>query len=452
MVPRPAAPQTGREAALHNLMAIEEGGSYANLVTGRGTQALSDAERRLATELTQGVTRRRGTLDWTLGQLLKDPLEKLTPPIRNLLRLGAYQLLYLTKVPASAAVNESVKLAHRYGHAGVAKLVNGVLRTLDRRRGELEPPRFETDPVAAMTHRYALPPWLAERWVERYGEAAESLGAWSLVPPRLALRVNTIKATVEQVTAALAAAGVAFEPSAVVPEGLRLQGTVDVTALPGYNEGWWYVQDEGAMLISRCLDPQPGETVIDVGAAPGGKTTHLAQLMGNRGTVLAVDSHAGRLQLLQENCERLGVDIVTLVERSGADLSDLPQADRILLDVPCSGLGVLPRKPDVRWRQTPAGIQALTAIQDALLDAAATRVKPGGRVVYSTCTISREENQDRIRRFLATHPDFSLGDLAPHLPEAWRTDIEDTGMIQLWPPRHGVDGFFIALLLRSPPS
>ena len=450
-MPRPAAPTTAREAALHHLLAIEEGGSYANLVTARGQSALSDADRRLANELTQGVTRRRGTLDWTLGQLLKDPLDKLTPAIRNILRLGAYQLLFLTKVPPSAAVNESVKLAHRYGHAGVAKLVNGVLRNLDRRRAKLEPPRFADDPVAAMTHRYSLPAWLAERWVERMGGEAEALGAWSLVPPKLALRVNTLRATVEQVEAALTAAGVAFERSTVVPEGLCLQEAVDVTALPGYHEGWWYVQDEGAMLISRCVDPQPGETVIDVGAAPGGKTTHLAQLMENRGAIMAVDSHAGRLLLLKENCERLGVEIVTLVERSGADLADLPQADRILLDVPCSGLGVLPRKPDVRWRQTPEGIAGLTQTQDALLDAATTRLKPGGRLVYSTCTISREENQDRIERFLKTHPDFSLGDLAPHLPAPWRTDIEKSGMIQLIPPRHGVDGFFIALLVRSHP-
>lgn len=449
-MPRPAAPTTAREAALHHLMAIEEGGSYANLVTSRGQAGLSDADRRLANELTQGVTRRRGTLDWTLGQLLKDPLEKLTPAIRNILRLGAYQLLFLSKVPPSAAVNESVKLAHRYGHGGVAKLVNGVLRNLDRRKGELEPPRFADDPVAAMTHRYSLPPWLAARWVERMGADAEGLGAWSLVPPKLALRVNTLRTTVEAVEAALTASGVAFERSPVVPEGIRLQGAVEVTALPGYNEGWWYVQDEGAMLISRCLDPQPGETVIDVGAAPGGKTTHLAQLMENRGAIMAVDSHAGRLLMLKENCERLGVEIVTLVERSGADLADLPQADRILLDVPCSGLGVLPRKPDVRWRQTPEGVLGLTETQDALLDAATTRLKPGGRLVYSTCTISREENQDRIRRFVATHPDFTLGDLAPHLPAPWRPDVEDSGMIQLLPPRHGVDGFFIALLVRSP--
>jgi 16S rRNA (cytosine967-C5)-methyltransferase len=203
------------------------------------------------------------------------------------------------------------------------------------------------------------------------------------------------------------------------------------------------------MVVSRCLAPKPGEIVIDVGAAPGGKTTHLAALMDNRGEVFAVDPHAGRLRRLEENTSRLGVTNVQRVERDGTDMSELPQADRILLDVPCSGLGVLPRKPDVRWRQTPEAIAGLTDVQLQLLEAAAKQLKPGGTVVYSTCTISPEENQAVIRRFLSAHPDFRLGDLRGCLPEAWHPDLEDNGMIQLLPTRHGVDGFFIAQLVRA---
>lgn len=442
-------PQTGRELALQNLLAIEGEGAFANLAGHQPKGTLSEPERRLAHELTQGVTRRRATLDWYLGKLLRDPIAKLTPPIRNILRLGAYQLLFLERVPAAAAVNESVKLAHQYGHAGVAKLVNGVLRSLDRQKASLEPPSFAESPVEALESRYSLPRWLAERWHAAYGADAEGLGEWSIRPPHLALRTNTLKVSPEQLASALTEAGVAFSPSPVVPEGFRLQGTVDVTTLPGYNEGWWYVQDEGAMLVSRCLAPKPGEVVIDVGAAPGGKTTHLAALMDNQGEVLAVDPHPGRLRRLEENTDRLGVTNVQRVERDGTDLSGLPAADRILLDVPCSGLGVLPRKPDVRWRQTPEAIAGLTDVQLRLLEAAATQLKPGGTVVYSTCTISPEENQAVIRRFLSKHPEFRLGDLTGCLPEAWRPDLEDNGMIQLLPPRHGVDGFFIAQLVRT---
>ncbi|MNS51651.1 Ribosomal RNA small subunit methyltransferase B [compost metagenome] len=352
-------------------------------------------------------------------------------------------------MPNPAAVDESVKLAHRYGHAGVAKLVNGVLRSLIRRRDELQMPTFAESPVESLEARHSLPRWLAERWHQAYGPEAEGLGEWSTQTPGLAVRANTLKVTAEQLAQAFTDAGVAFEPSPVASEGLRLQGTVDVAALPGYNEGWFYVQDEGAMLVSHCLQPKPGDTVIDVGAAPGGKTTHLAQLMGNSGDVWAVDPHPGRLRRLEENCRRLGVTNVRVATQDGTDLSDLPMADRILLDVPCSGLGVLPRKPDVRWRQTPEAIAGLTDVQHDLLAAAAARLKPGGTLVYSTCTISPEENQAVIRRFLKEHPDFRPGDLTACLPAEWHADIEDGAMIQLLPPRHGVDGFFIALLGRS---
>ncbi|HEY9720368.1 MAG TPA: 16S rRNA (cytosine(967)-C(5))-methyltransferase RsmB [Oscillatoriaceae cyanobacterium] len=438
-----------RAVALENLLAVEAGGAFANL-THRRLDALEPADRRLANELIAGVTRRRRTLDWTLDQLLKHPVDTLTPPIRNILRLGAYQLLYLERIPASAAVDEAVKLARRYGHPGVVKLVNGVLRNVIRRRASLEPPRFAVAPLDALRYRYALPDWLAERWHGAFGAEAEALGEWSVSAPHLALRTNTLRTTPEALCEALSSAGVPIAPSAVVPEGLRLQGTLDVRSLLGYNEGWWYVQDEAAMLVSRCLAPKPGETVIDVGAAPGGKTTHLAALMGNQGVVYAVEAHPNRLARLEENCRRLGVTNVQPVVRDARDLSGLPAADRILLDVPCSGLGVLPRKPDARWRQSPEAIAELGALQLQLLDTAADNLKPGGSMVYSTCTISPEENQTIIRRFLAQHPQFRLGDLADCLPERWRGDVEDGGMIQLLPQRHGVDGFFIAKLRKEP--
>jgi 16S rRNA (cytosine967-C5)-methyltransferase len=441
---------TGRERALLNLIAIDEAGAYANLTGDRTPMPAGD--RALANELTQGVTRRRHTLDWTLNQLLKNPVSTLTAPIRNILRLGAYQLLFLDRVPAAAAVNESVKLAKRYGHIGVAKLTNGVLRNLGRQQETLIPPAFSDSPLEALHLRYSLPEWLAKRWHEAYGEGAEALGLWSIQTPTLALRTNTLKTTPQALSAALSASNIVFTPSQVAPEGFKLQESPPIPSLPGFAEGWFYVQDEAAMLVSRILAPKPGETILDVGAAPGGKTTHLAQIMENQGEIWAIDTKLSRLKLLQENCERLGVTIVKPRVQDASDLKGLPLADRILLDVPCSGLGVLPRKPDLRYRQSPEGIQALQVIQLRLLDAAATQLKPGGTLLYSTCTISPEENQHVILTFLSTHPAFELGSLAERLPEAWRSDVEQGGMIQLWPPRHGVDGFFIALLARKSDS
>lgn len=436
-----------RELALRNLIAIEQGGSYANLARA-GLEALSPPDRALAVELVGGVTRRRGTLDAYLGRLLTQPLAKLTPAVRNVLRMGAYQILFLARVPAAAAVDEAVKLARGHGHEGVAKLTNAVLRNLIRRRADLAPPQFAHDPVGALVQGASLPAWLAERWHAEFGAEAEALGEWSVAPPRLALRINTLRQPAEAVLEALDAAGIGHEPSIVAPEGVRLTASLDPTSLPGWNEGWWYVQDEAAMLVARVVDPQPGETVIDVGAAPGGKTTHLAALMGDQGAIWAVDRAAGRLKLLEENCRRLGVTIVRPVEADATDLGALPVADRVLLDVPCSGLGVLPRKPDLRWRQSADGVAGLAELQGRLLDAAADRVRAGGVMVYSTCTIGRTENQDVVRAFLARRPDFALDDLRPWLPAAWRPDAEDSGMIQLLPPRHQVDGFFIARLRR----
>ncbi|MEB3222182.1 MAG: 16S rRNA (cytosine(967)-C(5))-methyltransferase RsmB [Candidatus Sericytochromatia bacterium] len=447
----PPAPVEARGFALQRLVEIEAGGSYANLAL-KGLSDLPAQERGLATELVGGVTRRRGTLDWYLSRLLKGSLAGLTPVIRNVLRLGAYQLLFLTRVPASAAVDEAVKLAHRHGHEGVARLVNAVLRNLVRQRAGLDAalPDPGLDPIGALEVRYALPRWLAARWHAEHGPEAEALGAWSVRPAQLALRVNPLRTTRESMLAALAAHGVPAVPSEVAPEGIRLQAPADPAQLPGWDDGWFYVQDEAAMLVAHVVGPVPGECVLDLGAAPGGKTTHLAALMAGRGELWAVDRSAARLKLLEANQARLGLTGIRTHVGDATDLTALPLADRILLDAPCSGLGVLPRKPDLRWRQTPEAIADLAPLQGRMLDAAASRLRPGGRLVYSTCTMGREENQAVIQAFLSRHPEFTPDDFRACLPEAWRADTELGGaMLQLRPDRHGVDGFFIAALRRG---
>ncbi|MBO9540664.1 16S rRNA (cytosine(967)-C(5))-methyltransferase RsmB [bacterium] len=438
---------TPRAQALKILIDVEQRGAFANLAL-QGLSGISPRDRALITELVNGTVRRRRTLDHVLSAFVRTGLDKLTAPIRNNLRMGAYQLFYTSGIPAHAAIDEAVKLAHRYGHSGVAKLTNAVLRRVQREGREVPMPDPAREPVAAIGVRESLPDWLVSRWVEAYGlEVAAELATASNHPTPMALRANTLKIERDTLLAQLREAGLDAEPSPVVSEGLRFAHGVALSQIPAYNEGTWYVQGEAAMLASRVVDPQPGETVLDIGAAPGGKTTHLAALMRDEGRVIAVDPHEGRLELVAENAARLGEHIVTLRHQDGTAPFDVV-ADRILVDAPCSGFGVLYRKSDLRWHQTPEQVDALPAEQLAILASVAKALKPGGVMVYATCTINPAENEAVVRDFLAAHPDFKPGDIRPYLPEAWREEAPN-GMIQLLPSKHGVEGFFIARMERT---
>ncbi|HEY9765909.1 MAG TPA: 16S rRNA (cytosine(967)-C(5))-methyltransferase RsmB [Chroococcales cyanobacterium] len=432
-----------RAVALRILIDIEEKGAYSHIAL----QKLTGMERRemaLVTELVNGVTRRRLTLDFVLDQFLKFPLAGLTYPIRNDLRLGAYQLLH-TRIPPRAAIDESVKLAHKYGHPGIANLVNGVLRSLDRRRENLAMPGM-ADPLKYLSINYSLPEWIAQLWLERGFEEAVSLAEFSLKPSLLTLRCNFLKISRDALLEKLRLAGIDCGPG-VLPEAIKLNRSVPLSEIPGYDEGEWFVQGEGAMLASRLLAPQPGEVVLDIGAAPGGKATHLAELMGTRGRILAIDINQARLELVKSNAKRLGIQTI---ETIAADASKpLPwQADRILLDAPCSGLGLLSRKPDIRWHQDPEEARKLPALQSRMLESAAKALKPGGTLLYSTCTIRPAENEDVFSSFLDRNRDFRALDLESRLPEEWRRDSHD-GMLQLLPHVHKTEGFFVALLEKK---
>jgi 16S rRNA (cytosine967-C5)-methyltransferase len=360
--------------------------------------------------------------------------------------MGAYQIFFLSRVPVSAACNQAVELAKKYGHAGTAKFVNAVLRSAGREPGKAVYPDPARDPARYLALKYFHPEWLAARWLERLGFAAcEALLAADNTTPPLSLRTNTLRISRDDLLARLAAEGAAGEPSSWAPEGIVCREYPALATLASLREGLFQVQDESSMLVAHVVGPRPGEFVIDACGAPGGKSTHLAALMGDKGRVLSTDLYEHKLKLTAENAARLGLKIIAtrVFDATKLDTVYAGQADRVLVDAPCSGLGVLRRKPDSRWRKSESMLRDLPKLQAAILASAARCVKPGGTVVYSTCTTEPEENEQVVRAFLADNPDFVLADAGALLPSP-----RGEAMVQLWPHVDGVDGFFIARLER----
>lgn len=440
-----------RLIALKIINAIENNGAYANIALAQEInrqKQLSEQDRRFITELVYGTVKTGATLDWMLGFYLSRPLAKVAPVIKNILRLAMYQLAYLEKVPASAACNQAVELAKQYGHAGTVKFVNGVLRNAARSPEKISYPDRGRQPVKYLALTYFHPEWLIERWVARLGaEACEALCQANNVIPPLAVRTNTIKIAREALMQRLAEEDVCCRASEWTPEGIVCEEHPRLAALASLQQGLFQVQDESSMLVAHVLDPRPGEFIIDACGAPGGKTTHIAALMNNTGKVLSTDIYEHKLALIRENAGRLAL---TNIETRALDATTLGtvyplKADRVLVDAPCSGLGVLRRKPDSRWRKSAEMLRDLPRLQAAILASAAQCVKPGGVLVYSTCTTEPEENQDIVAAFLQANPVFKLETAGQYLPKNKRTEA----MLQFWPHRDGVDGFFIARMIRQ---
>jgi 16S rRNA (cytosine967-C5)-methyltransferase len=382
--------------------------------------ALESRDRAFAQQLVYGTVQRRATLDHLIGALSSRPVESLDPRVRDALRLGLFQLLFLDGVADHAAVSESVELAK--GRGG-DKLVNAVLRRAQREgRGLLDALTDDTPGAAAVKHSH--PEWLTRMWWHELGpDETRALLARDNEPPESAVRVNTLRAAKVELP-------VPAHPAPDLPEGFVLDAPLDVHATDAFERGELMPQSRASMLVSRVLDPQPGERVLDLCAAPGAKTTHIAALMEGRGEVVAVEAHPGRAEALAANCSRMGADTVKVLAQDARE--PVGSFDRVLLDPPCSDLGTLQSRPDVRWRKDPALIERVAVQQAELLEAAAEQVRPGGVLVYSTCTISAMENEERMRAFLDSHPDF-------------RRDRT----VQLLPHRDLTDGFFIARLERD---
>ena len=376
--------------------------------------------------------------------------DKLAPIVWTILQLGAYQLLYLQKIPASAACNESVALAKKYAHAAAARLVNAVLRKTAAERDKLPWPEINTaaDPAEAISIVTSHPLWLVRRWIAQIGqEQTEALCRLDNEAPPLSFRVNTSRMTREAVLAVLNEGYGRFEPSSFVEDGITcLELSASLTNLPLLQQGVLQIQDEASMLVAHVVAPEKDDRILDVCSAPGGKTTHMASLLQCSGCVTALDIHPHKVQLVAENAKR---QLLANVETYAMDARTLPMEwqgkfDRVLVDAPCSGLGVLRRKADARWNKTETDIAQLPALQLAILTQAAAMVVPGGKLIYSTCTTEPHENQDVVLAFLRTHSEFSL-DVIAHP----RGSVKEHAWLQLWPHLDGTDGFFIARLIKK---
>ncbi len=442
---------------------------------------LSPLDKALIQNLCYGVMRWRGRLDWTLDQYVKSGMKSLPVPIRNALRLGLYQIDFLDRIPPHAAVNESVRLARKFGHTGTAGLVNAVLRNILK---GLRPdfPDIKTDPVGHVSVVYSHPRVLVARWIERYGvEDTILLCEYDNQVPRMVVRANGLRGTSDALARSLEQDGVETRPGRYFPECLELVGGGDLTKFRSFQEGLFQVQDEATLASVLLLAPEPGETVIDLCAAPGGKTTYIAELMQDQGDLIAHDVSNNRLEYLRRNISRLGVKNCEVLQTSTAsdargfdaalraqrglepnaavDLS----ADAVLVDAPCTGTGTLARRADSRWkfdlgarthdknyledheRYHPREIFAKQASRQLkLLIQAADLVKVGGRVVYSTCSLEPEENDLVLDRFLAKRPEFELDDPMPFVPSMF----VDGNHVRILPQKHAIDGAYAARLIK----
>ena len=436
---------SARQVALRALIACEKQGAWSDgfLKKSLRDAGLDSRDAALATRLCFGVLQNRLLLDYYLGRLSTMKLEKMEPAVRNSLRLGAYQVLFLDRVPDHAAVSEAVDLARKGSkNPRSASLVNGVLRSLVRQKDSLELP---ADPAI----RYSHPKWLADTFTRRLGrEEAERLMAADNGDPPTCAQVNTTKATADQVTESLRAEGVEAAPHPWLPDCLLLSHTGSLEELTTFRNGLFYIQDAAARLAVLAAAPSSGMKVLDACAAPGGKSFAAAIAMAGRGSVTSCDIHPHKIELIRAGARRLGLDnciSAELMDGKACRETFLDGFDLVIADVPCSGLGIIRKKPDIRYKD-PAPLEGLPRVQKAILDNVYRYVRPGGALLYATCTLLERENEDVVLGFLDRHKDFTLETF--QLPG----DFEGTekGMVTCWPQRHGTDGFFFAKLRRHP--
>lgn len=469
------------------LMRVEGADSFADILLDKALKGLHVRERALATELVYGVLRWQTKIDWIISAFSKIKIKKMELRVLVALRLGVYQLLFLKGIPDHAAINETVELLAGAGDKTTG-FVNAVLRMINTGRAGIAFPALKQEPVKYISVSFSHPEWLVARWIKRFGvkEAIELCQANLTVPPTT-IRVNTLKTTRETLAEELSSMGYVVRETQFSPQGLVVgkggdkggdkgglgKGVADdagdykpITTL---SDDRWYVQDEASQLVALLVAPRPGETVLDACAAPGGKATHMAELMENTGRVVAMERRGGRLNSLKMAARRLGTTIVEVVEGDTTapldfqpsllpgppDAGNAPDLvgpggfDAVLVDAPCTGLGVIGRNPDIKYKRTEEKIKKLAEVQQRFLRNLASYVRPGGRLVYSVCSFEPEETDEVVEGFLNDNEEFELEDASRFIPEGPGVVVDEDGFLRTYPNRHGMDGFFAVRLKRK---
>ncbi|WP_456290411.1 16S rRNA (cytosine(967)-C(5))-methyltransferase RsmB [Paenibacillus sp. AK002] len=436
------------------LTQVEQEGAYSNLLLNSALQksSLAKSDAGLATELIYGTISRLNTLDYFLNKFVNKGVRKLQPWVRALLRISLYQIVYLDRIPDHAVVSEAVNLAKRRGHQGISGMVNGVLRNILRQKETLAIPEDMTD-AQHISLLHSHPQWLVERWISQYGtEAAEAICAANNEPPAVSVRVNTTMISRDDMLKLMGSHGLDASPSSVSPYGIVVKGAGNMALTDWYRDGMISIQDESSMLVAEAVQPEPGMRVLDCCAAPGGKSAHMGELMKDEGSIVANDIHAHKGKLISDQASRLGLDSISIVTGDALDLADRFEPasfDRILLDAPCSGLGVIRRKPDLKWGKSQEDIHEIAALQLRLLESVSTLLRPGGILVYSTCTIEPMENEGVVSAFLEGHSEFAIAeDGLGALSRLGENSLSRGGGIQILPQHYHSDGFYIARLGR----
>ncbi len=441
-----------REVALDILLQIEKSQAYSNLLLNQSInrEKLNEKDVGLLTEIVYGTIQRKNTLDYFLSSYVKGGLKKLDQWVHILLRLSLYQIVYLDRVPERAVVHEAVEIAKKKGHKGISAMVNGTLRSFLREGS----PSLDkvVDPNEKLALEWSHPVWLIKRWIDQFGEEqTKQICEINAIPPTVTARLNQIKSNEHEVVIdMLSNEGIEAERGDLSVDALKItRGTLPNTKL--FKEGWLSIQDESSMIVARALGPSPGMKVLDSCAAPGGKTTHIAELMNDQGEIYALDLHEHKVKLIDEQARRLQLSIIKTKatdSRKAGELFEKESFDCILVDAPCTGLGVIRRKPDIKWQKQEADIQRISTIQHAILDAVAPLLKKGGRLVYSTCTIDALENEQVVQDFLEKHQNFQLDEtLKERLPKKAQP-LYRNGMVQILPSDFQTDGFFISSMVK----
>lgn len=417
--------------------------------------ALDHRDVSFLNQLVKGVMRWRLRLDWIIEQFADQPLRKIDPFILNILRMAVYQILFLDRIPESAAVNEAVnqtKGNKSTRHA--ARFVNGILRRICRQKDEISFPDRDKDTIQYLSVIHSYPKWLVKKWVQELGiKTTESLLLSQNLISEINIRVNTLKIDRPRFIERLAGEGVMGRPTPYSPEGVVLEdfkGRID--ALPSFKQGFFQVQDQAAQIVSHLLQSRPGDTILDICAGLGGKSTHLAQLMEDRGRIVALDNNLNRLISQGRIVDRLDIKrIYPILGDASGSLISLFQCsfDKVLVDAPCSGLGVLSRHPDGKWNRDEDDIKRLAVLQKKILGQVVSVLRKGGRMLYVTCTISKQENEEVVMDLLDHNKALTIEDLKEHVPDWGKVLINDQGFLKTFPHIHHMDGFFGALFVKK---